>query len=57
VNNGWEDEPNWGMCIYGNVTTRPLYNYHILIKWFFLNNQCVKGVSQVVEHLPDKFNP
>jgi hypothetical protein len=31
----------YDICIYGNITTNPLYNYHKLIKIFFKKNEMV----------------
>jgi hypothetical protein len=31
---GNKPNPGYNICIYGKITTKPVYNYHVLIKMF-----------------------
>jgi hypothetical protein len=52
--NNRKDEPNQGiiLCIYGNVTMKPLYNYHILIKMFLKRFALPKKIVKVLAISP-----
>jgi hypothetical protein len=45
-NNGKDETNNY--CIYGNVTMKPLYSYHLSIKTF-LKDECTWENQEVLE--------